>query len=951
MLPSVDSSFGAAAARIAPASAITTRSLAAVKLERLARRGGRLERPIAQVEDLARARATRHPGRSARRWARGAPRLRGRAPRRSSWRPRRASSRARTPRQIAWVEQVLAGRGALGDLAERLGVLIAALLVERLREHRGGGGEQRALAHRPEPVEVGLEPRLRPPPGRRPASRPAPRGGRPPSAGGRARRGSRWPRRSAGEPRRSRRSGRAAAPAGAASRPPRPGCRATCSRDRLAATGSPRRPASGRTRRPSCDQPRISTQLAVVAGATRVLRRLAARPRRRPRTGSRSTRSSARRRQRPAQADGRRASAPQRRVGGAARAASVPAPGSAWRRTSSRSTLRARLRARVARGAGALDRLGERALGVRRAAPRRRGRRRARAAARGGGSRRQQRGGALQQRRRPRPGRRAAARRGRRSRGAAPPRAASARSSPATAELGCGSGTPARGGSRRSRPAAPRLGLEPAGEALVQVGAPPLRQPAVGDVADQRMGEAEGVLARVLGQVGLDQLPARERDQRRAEARPSPQQRGERRRGGRSGPRPTRARAARARPARAVEARGEHGLDASAGASSPAAAPIATSCSRNSGLPSARVDDARAAAPARAAAASATSARASASASASSPSTDALRCGAAQAGRARAAPGAPRQSEQDRRPAREARRRSRADRAAPARPSGRHRRRRRAAARAPTASNSRRTAQAVSSGWAASSERPIAPRIRRRERQLVAGEHARRRVVAELADDLGERRGTRCPRRSVRQRPVTTVASSPAAATASRARRDLPMPGGPTTRDEPRSLLAPARARARRAARASSARAPDERGGRRPRLERRRASASPAAATAPAPSGSARRPAPDRAPAAPARRAGPRPARGRRGVERVAGGDDRGAPGREDLARVDAGRRRTPRPCSTLDARTGCAARRSARSRRARPAARRPRAAPRARRRRRRLSPDEALDACRRGAR
>ena len=46
--------------------------------------------------------------------------------------------------------------------------------------------------------------------------------------------------------------------------------------------------------------------------------------------------------------------------------------------------------------------------------------------------------------------------------------------------------------------------LQPAGEALVQVGAQPLRQAEVRDLADQRMREAEGVLAGELGPVGAD---------------------------------------------------------------------------------------------------------------------------------------------------------------------------------------------------------------------------------------------------------------------------------------------------------------------------------------------------------------------------------------------------------------------------------------------------------------
>ena len=59
-----------------------------------------------------------------------------------------------------------------------------------------------------------------------------------------------------------------------------------------------------------------------------------------------------------------------------------------------------------------------------------------------------------------------------------------------------------------------RLLQQPGREPLVQVRAAALGQPAVGDVADQRVREAERVLARVDRPLGLDQLAASERGQR-----------------------------------------------------------------------------------------------------------------------------------------------------------------------------------------------------------------------------------------------------------------------------------------------------------------------------------------------------------------------------------------------------------------------------------------------------
>ena len=59
--------------------------------------------------------------------------------------------------------------------------------------------------------------------------------------------------------------------------------------------------------------------------------------------------------------------------------------------------------------------------------------------------------------------------------------------------------------------------LEPAGEALVEVGARPLRDPGVGGVPDQRVPEAEAVLAGNARDCRLDELAADEPQQRRPE--------------------------------------------------------------------------------------------------------------------------------------------------------------------------------------------------------------------------------------------------------------------------------------------------------------------------------------------------------------------------------------------------------------------------------------------------
>src|SRR5207253_3249438 len=60
--------------------------------------------------------------------------------------------------------------------------------------------------------------------------------------------------------------------------------------------------------------------------------------------------------------------------------------------------------------------------------------------------------------------------------------------------------------------------LDPAGEALVEVGARPLRDPGVGGVPDQRAPEAEAVLSGDARDRGLDELTADKPQQRRAES-------------------------------------------------------------------------------------------------------------------------------------------------------------------------------------------------------------------------------------------------------------------------------------------------------------------------------------------------------------------------------------------------------------------------------------------------
>jgi hypothetical protein len=65
-----------------------------------------------------------------------------------------------------------------------------------------------------------------------------------------------------------------------------------------------------------------------------------------------------------------------------------------------------------------------------------------------------------------------------------------------------------------------RVDVQPVGQALVHLRPPGLGDPAVGGVADQDVGEAEGVLPADLGAVGADELLAHERLQRARDPRP-----------------------------------------------------------------------------------------------------------------------------------------------------------------------------------------------------------------------------------------------------------------------------------------------------------------------------------------------------------------------------------------------------------------------------------------------
>jgi hypothetical protein len=60
--------------------------------------------------------------------------------------------------------------------------------------------------------------------------------------------------------------------------------------------------------------------------------------------------------------------------------------------------------------------------------------------------------------------------------------------------------------------------LDPIGQALVHLRSHRLRNPAVGRIPDEDVGEAEGILSADLGSVGLDELLAHER----LKARPDP---------------------------------------------------------------------------------------------------------------------------------------------------------------------------------------------------------------------------------------------------------------------------------------------------------------------------------------------------------------------------------------------------------------------------------------------
>ena len=425
----------------------------------------------------------------------------------SSWLPRRARRRARTPRQIAWVAWSPRRRSARLTRSARSALVVAGLRIERLREHPGGRGQQRVLAHRGEPLVVRAQ-RARRRPGRRRASRPAPRGGARSSAGRPTRRASCWPR----DQRRASPKSPVMARSSASGRS------VTATATGLARTSSAiatqRRMASGDRHRPERGgrgrQPRISRSSRRRRPGGRAPRPAATR-RRRSRSRSPSSRST-----RAGATPGTTPRSSSRTAGPASaarRAGPVPEPGSACRRTSSRSTC-ARPSAGVAGRARPVERRGEDALRVRSrpasnsatpsaAADRRRGvagaaaRLRARAA------------------RLPPMDRRGGARSAPRSPAVAPPPRRRRGRRPDRARRG--SGTPARGGSRRSRPRGPPCPAASPPAARAARARAALRQAVVGDVADEHVGEAEGVLARVLGALGVDELAARERGERRRE--------------------------------------------------------------------------------------------------------------------------------------------------------------------------------------------------------------------------------------------------------------------------------------------------------------------------------------------------------------------------------------------------------------------------------------------------
>ena len=200
-----------------------------------------LERPRAAACASARARRSARPprGRAARpRGARAGPS----APRAAPPRGRASSACSASPRAREEPRPHAAPHDLRDDVlrsaamrslsaAQLVGLLGAVLRVDRLGEQRRRGRQQLALAHPLELLVARTQPRLGLVRAGRPAARRALRGARRPTPSGRARRGSRCPRaissrarsKSPGHRVQQRR-------AGAASRRRRPGCCATCSR-------------------------------------------------------------------------------------------------------------------------------------------------------------------------------------------------------------------------------------------------------------------------------------------------------------------------------------------------------------------------------------------------------------------------------------------------------------------------------------------------------------------------------------------------------------------------------------------------------------------------------------------------------------------------------------------------------------------------------------------------
>ena len=358
--------------------------------------------------------------------------------------------------------------------------------------------------------------------------------------------------------------------------------------------------------------------------------------------------------------------------------------------------------------------------------------------------------------------------------------------------------------------AAPGARLEPAREALVQLGAPLLGQAPVGRLADQRVREAERVLARRArsGRRGSAAC-ARARRARRGAAALVPGQQLRQRAGVEAaaldrGVLEQRALAGSRRSMRAASTawmrRRQRGVAASA--------PTATSCSRNSGLPSAGLHDAAPSAPGRrrrrarrAGAPRRPTARRARAATRSG-------CGAAQAGRDSTSSGRARQTSRIGVPARERdevveqveQRRLR-----PVDVLDDHDERALARRRARAACAPPRT-----------SPRPGPRRRPGRSRQhqprdVVAVEQlgdALRGSPPSCVDDLGERPVGRRRRRRRGSAPTDhgRVAAE-RGRSSSRASRDLPIPAGPTTVTARQPLLGARRRRTRRAARRARARA------------------------------------------------------------------------------------------------------------------------------------------------